>query len=503
MLDWYAFKDIEPTPSAAAIILHGSASDPVVLLGRRNDALNFMGGHYVFPGGRIDDSDTAEYVDGVNDPVVARAIFTTAREVFEETGLLCVGHSFQIDLQTLRKHRLALLKQESSFARILEELQLRIRGEAYIFTGVWVTPAFSPKRYLTHYFLYHLETEPYDEVLEKDSELVSLEWHRPRDARALWHEKKLRISTPIAFVLRHLAEFHDLDDLLFWIQKTPGHDDAIPNRFELRRGIHLIPVRSPTLPPATHTNCVVIGESQLYVVDPGATDEVEQQHLLDHLEHLAALGECIAAVLLTHSHVDHVGTVQRIRDTFHAPVFAHEFTAKEVGFPVDRLLEDGEVLVVPGDPPWKIKCLHTPGHDPGHLCFYESSTRTMLMGDMVANPGTIIVSPDFNGNMNDYLQSLERLLEEEYSFAVPAHGIPFWGNAGKEKVLELIAHRHAREDKIRMALARGAKTLDELLEQVYDDTPREAWPLAEHQLRAHLERMGVTLPFSFSPPITG
>lgn len=491
MLDWYAFKDVEPTPSAAGIIVRGGA-DTLVLLGRRNDALNFMGGHYVFPGGSIDAADTAAYVDGVEDAEVARAIFATAREVFEETGLLCVGHDASPDLETLRNYRRALVGGDILFSAILDALGVRIRGGAFIPAGVWVTPAFSPKRYLTHYFVYEWEGGTYEEILEDDPEIVSLEWHNPRAARALWHDKKLRISTPIAYVLRHLAEFHNREDMLPWIKKTPGHDHSIPNRFELRRGIHLIPLLSPTLPPATHTNCVVIGERELYVVDPGATDETEQRHLLDHLYHLEALGEKIAAVLLTHSHVDHIGTVPLLRDTFNVPVFAHELAAKDAPFPVDRFLEDGEVLEIPGDVPWLLKCIHTPGHDPGHLCFYEYTTHTMLMGDMVANPGTIIVSPDFNGNMGDYLESLEKLLHDDYNFAVPAHGMPLWGEAGKEKVAELIRHRLHREEKIKAALEAGAVTLEELLARAYDDTPRETWPLAAHQLRAHLEHLGVT-----------
>jgi len=491
MIDWYAFKDITPTPSAACIVLHGE-EHVEVLLGRRNDAMNFMAGHYVFPGGSIDDSDTADYVDGVRDAEVARAIFATARELFEETGLLCVGHEVTTPLDDLRTLRRALVKEERSFAEILDTLSLRIRGEAFIPAGLWVTPAFSPKRYLTHYFIYRLQGERYDEVFENDPEIVALEWHTPRDARARWHDGNLRISTPIAYVLHHLAAF-SVEDALPWMKKTPGHDDEIPNRFELRRGIHLIPLRSPTLPPASHTNCVVIGERELYVFDPGATDETEQRHLLDHLEHLAALGETIAAVVLTHSHIDHIGTVPLLRDTYKVPVFAHALTAKAVGFPVDRLLADGEMLDIAGEPGWQLKCIHTPGHDPGHLCFYEANTRSMLLGDMVANPGTIIVSPDFDGDMDDYLNSLGKLLQEDFSFAVPAHGMPLWGNNGKEKVEELIRHRLMREDKIKLALERGADNMMALLEQAYDDTPRETWPLAEHQLRAHLVRLGVSL----------
>ena len=42
------------------------------------------------------------------------------------------------------------------------------------------------------------------------------------------------------------------------------------NRFEIRRGITVVPLKSKTIPPATHTNCVIVGEDRLFVVDPGA-----------------------------------------------------------------------------------------------------------------------------------------------------------------------------------------------------------------------------------------
>ena len=80
-------------------------------------------------------------------------------------------------------------------------------------------------------------------------------------------------------MLQHLAAL-EVAHALPWLHKTPGHDHEKPNRFELRRGMGLVPVRARVLPPATHTNCIVWGEDELYVIDPGADDPQEQAHLI-------------------------------------------------------------------------------------------------------------------------------------------------------------------------------------------------------------------------------
>ena len=76
---------------------------------------------------------------------------------------------------------------------------------------------------------------------------------------------------------------------------------------------------------------------------------------------------------------------------------------------------------------------------------------------------------------------------------MPGHGFPFFGAHAKEAVQELIHHRLDREQKILAAIEGGASTHAEIIAVAYADTPEEAWPLAEHQLRAHLIKLDITL----------
>lgn len=479
----------EPRDAAAVILLHGEPFR--VLLARRNDSLAFMGGHHVFPGGRVDREDAGGAVHGAASPEDAAAIFAAAREVFEEAGILCARGPLPA-IEDIRAARRALAAGERAFAAILQDFSLRIDAGDFTAAGLWITPPFSPIRYRTRYFLYRLNQDPYDEPLGDEAEITRLDWRAPAEARRAWQRGELKLSTPIAFVLRHLAEL-PLPSALPLLHHTPGSIGHRPNRFELRRGIHIIPLKTDTLPPANRTNTIVAGESELEIIDPGVTDPQEREYFIEHLEQLQALGGRVRGILLTHSHPDHAAGAEWLRDRFEAPIRAHPAAAAQLGFAVDAPLEDGQVIDIPGDPGWSLRCIHTPGHDPGHLCFLESSTQTLIGGDMAGNPGTIIISPDHGGDMTAYLHSLERVLALPFNLLIPAHGMPFFGEHAREKLRALIAHRLEREAKVRAALDEGARTLDELLPRVYADTPREAWPLARHSLRAHLERLGAAI----------
>ena len=489
MLDWFTFKDVVPRAASAGVLMHTDGSGEV-LMGRRNDALQFMGGHHVFPGGSVDKADDGPaWVSGVADDAMATSILAAAREIFEETGILCTA-AVPGDLETLHAMRRALLAKEIPFGEILRRLGERIPGERFTFAGTWVTPPFSPIRFKTNYFIFHHDGPRYERVEpETGGEIVGLDWLTPREARRRWQAGALRLSTPVAFVLQHLAAL-GLPAALPWLHNTPGLDLEKPNRFELRRGMGLVPVRSSALPPATHTNCIVWGEDELYVIDPGAHDPLEQEHLLGHIEHLVALGGRVKGILLTHGHPDHTAAVGRVQERYGAPIYAHPLTTGQGDFTIDHPLAEGDVIEITGDPGWRMRVLHTPGHDPGHVCFLEETTRTLLAGDMAANPGTILVAPSLGGDMGDYLGSLERLLGEPFSFLLPSHGLPIWGKAGKEKVSELIAHRLGREAKIVAALEAGADTVDAIVAQAYADTPGADPFFAAEQARAHLLRLG-------------
>jgi glyoxylase-like metal-dependent hydrolase (beta-lactamase superfamily II) len=189
--------------------------------------------------------------------------------------------------------------------------------------------------------------------------------------------------------------------------------------------IRVLPLRTPTLPPATRTNCYIIGDAASAVVIDPATPYADEQARLDAwLEELCIR---VTAIVLTHHHVDHVADATRLAAKLGGvPVAAHAETAARVRgrVAVTRTLDDGARLDYG---PRGLRAVFTPGHAPGHLCFVDEAAGAIVAGDMVASIGTIIVEPEDGGDMRIYLESLRRLRREVDAGAatlLPAHGPP-------------------------------------------------------------------------------
>ena len=247
-------------------------------------------------------------------------------------------------------------------------------------------------------------------------------------------------------------------------------------------------MRTPTLPPATHTNCYVVGEERLAVFDPASPYPEERARLDAFLDARIRAGAQIQCLVLTHHHLDHVSGAAHLAQRLGVPVWAHPETASRVDFPVDHTLDEGDVLRL-GDDIWDV--LHTPGHAPGHLCFLDRDTRSAIVGDMVAGVGSILVEPE-DGDMGAYIAHLRRLRQLDASCLMPSHG-PVIGGA-TDKLTEYIDHRLDRERQVVEALSAGAAPIATLVDRVYTDVPAflKAGPeggLAGRSLRAHLDKL--------------
>lgn len=254
---------------------------------------------------------------------------------------------------------------------------------------------------------------------------------------------------------------------------------------EIAGGVRLIALRTPTLPPATATNTLVVGRRRLAVIEP-ATPHADEQAALEHLlAGLLGAGAEVAAILLTHHHGDHTGFAAALRERTGAPIHAHPATAERVDFTVDVPLADGAELDL-GDG-FVISAMHTPGHAPGHLVYSERRTGLMYAGDMVAGVGTILIDPEDGGDMIAYLASLERMAAARPGALIPAHG-PVQDDP--EGVLRRYrAHRMMREDRVLAAIQDAPRDLSVILADAYADTPEALWPLAARSLEAHLRKL--------------
>jgi glyoxylase-like metal-dependent hydrolase (beta-lactamase superfamily II) len=259
---------------------------------------------------------------------------------------------------------------------------------------------------------------------------------------------------------------------------------------EVARGLSLLSVRTPTLPPATHTNAYLVGTRELVLVEPASPYDDEIDRLAGWVERALASGGRLKALLLTHHHPDHAGGAARLRERLRVPLWAHAATAQRLAgkVTIDRELEHGERITLDDDEPITLQAIHTPGHAPGHLCFWESASRSLIAGDMVASIGTILIEKS-DGDMQAYLASLAAMDALNAEQLLPAHGLPI--RAAHERLQFYIRHRLAREAKVLDALiSLGRESLvDELVPIAYADTAQIAWPLARLSAEAHLIKL--------------
>ncbi len=213
------------------------------------------------------------------------------------------------------------------------------------------------------------------------------------------------------------------------------------------------------------TNTWILGHAPAWVIDPGP--------LLD--EHLDAVCEEVRArggaggIAVTHDHVDHAEAAAVLRERLG-------------GVPVGAArLADADVRLADGDRFGPLTVLAIPGHAADHLAFVAGGIA--FTGDAVLGEGSVFIAEA----MGDYLDALRRLRAMPLQVICPGHGPEVWDPAAR--LDGYVAHRLEREARLVVALERGVRGEEALLDAVWDDTPAALRPVAALTLRAHLDKL--------------
>ncbi len=248
-------------------------------------------------------------------------------------------------------------------------------------------------------------------------------------------------------------------------------------------------VLAPNPSPYTYTGTqtyVVGADNDVAVIDPGPADEAHIAAIL------AAIGHAkLVAIMCTHTHRDHSPAAAPLSEQTGAPIVGcaplvvtsdlpRSDEAFDPDYAPDRVLEDGEAMAGEG---WTLRAIHTPGHTSNHLCFALEESGALFTGDHVMGWSTSVVIPP-DGDMGQYMKSLERLQAREDRIYYSAHGDPI--EKPRQLVRGMIGHRRQRENQILRLLGESVMKIEEFIPQMYKGLDPRLHKAAEMSVMAHL-----------------
>jgi len=207
-----------------------------------------------------------------------------------------------------------------------------------------------------------------------------------------------------------------------------------------------------------------------------------------HLDgvHDALGGSPLQQVLVTHAHVDHASGAPALKGRFGVTRFLKlPWSERDAKWPVEWTpIRDGDVIAA-GDT--QLVAVHTPGHSPDHLCFWDDTSRTVFCGDLAIKGTSVWIPARLGGDLAAYLASLTRVLALKPARMFPAHGPVIDDPA---RVLRgYIDHRLEREEQVMAALRAGDRTAQEIVARVYRGMKESLVPLAQESVTAHLLKL--------------
>ncbi|MFP6808717.1 MAG: MBL fold metallo-hydrolase [Pseudomonadales bacterium] len=255
--------------------------------------------------------------------------------------------------------------------------------------------------------------------------------------------------------------------------------------------IRRVTARNPSGFTFQGTGTYIIGHGEVAVIDPGP--------LID--EHIEALketlkGETVTHILITHTHFDHSPAAKPLKEFWGTKTYGygpHGAGRIAQGVPVE---EGGDMEFVPdvkinhGDiiegKDWTIECVYTPGHTSNHICFALKEEKALLTGDHVMGWSTSVIGPP-DGNMTEYMESLDLLLKRDDEIYWPTHGTSI--SDVKNYIRAFINHRLDRERQIVECISQGYSLISDMVPVMYTDTDPGLYGAAARSVLAAMERL--------------
>ena len=545
-------EPVATRPAATVLLLRDTPDNGglEVLMTRRSGTASFAPGAYVFPGGGIDALDASPESHAAADrrPAQGDLHLTQAiaaiRESFEELGVLLARHTDGPRKGLMADaHDIAAINRHQPFAAQCTARGLRLAADSVYLLAHWTGDRDLPRRFEVPFLVARMPEG--QEPVADETEQFEPVWVRPADALArheagqffmiyptirtlqrlakfvstqavldaVAHEQPLWVSCPRAGLLAGKEARYMEDEMPFGELALVCPDGQIVHPLDwqterpvpLLKNLQRLTAPNPGVMTGPGTNSYLVGDpaTGFIAIDPGPADA-------EHLDKLwRAAGGDIRMIVCTHSHPDHSPgaaplqalCVQAGRAAPPILGLPSAPTARAASaFTPDRALQNNELLALMGKAPegkitHTLQVIHTPGHAANHVCLLLREDGLLFSGDHILNGSTTVIDPP-DGNMADYLDSLDRLdaacAEHGVEFILPAHGYALGGPVlgARSAIAKLKAHRLAREAKVLAAMqAQPQGSMEDWVRQAYDDVPPRMWPVAQRSLLAHVERI--------------
>jgi glyoxylase-like metal-dependent hydrolase (beta-lactamase superfamily II) len=235
------------------------------------------------------------------------------------------------------------------------------------------------------------------------------------------------------------------------------------------------------------TGTYIVGTGEVAVIDPGPDLPEHLQAILD-----AVAGETVTHILVTHHHSDHSPLARPLKEKTGATIYGcavkspvvDDAVKLEAGY--DQFTPDVSVCgggATFSGPGWTLEAVATPGHTSNHICYALKEENALFSGDHIMGWSTTVVTPP-DGNMGDYLASLDLVKARNFTTLWPTHGPPVTDVT--PFIAEYKAHRLDRERQILEQLAAGETKIREMVPKMYVGVDARLYPAASHSVLAHV-----------------
>ncbi len=248
--------------------------------------------------------------------------------------------------------------------------------------------------------------------------------------------------------------------------------------------------------PYTYTGSgtYLVGKTDLAIIDPGPIDKTHLNALCTAIDNRP-----VTAILVTHTHLDHSPLSRQLADITGAPIMAFGphgagrrkgsgrgfdgidvEAGADLDFTPSVILQDHQII---SGLDWSLEAIHTPGHTSNHMCFHLIEENAVFTGDHIMGWATSVISPP-DGDMRDYLVSLEKVKALDAARLYPTHGKPI--DKTRAFIRGIIIHRRMREGQILKLLENGPLTIPALVKRMYAGIDPRLHGAAGRSVYSHL-----------------